>query len=417
MNAVFARASSVSTYVVARATSAIASITAYGVVARVAGLEDVAAYVLCITAAGLIGAFGFQWVRSSYLRFGATDSADEKINWDIAASLGVRVASTVVVLGAALMWVPWAGPGATLMAALVGAGQGLAELGLERMRVQGRARAYLRTVGARSILALPLVGVGALWFGWLGAAAGYAASYWGQAWLTGAVRITGGIPPMSSAKGYWTYGGPLTLAVGASYGVITIDRFAVMMFVGGNAAIEYIALQTILQTGMFGVMLSANLALFPDMVRRFDRGESARKLVATQSCVMLAIGACCAIMIWAFGHAVLAAVFGIEQHALGRDALALVTLLWTLQGIRTYGTDLAFQFLRKTATQALIATAGFVVALVLCWPLAMWWGWMGVATASVVSVLTVITSSVLWLHRNKLMDERAGPVAQVPADA
>ncbi len=395
-------------YLLARGVPGIVNFAALAVFSRILSPTEYGRYALVISAAGLVDALAFQWLRLGLLRFLPSDAHPRQRLLATILTTFLRLAALLAVVAVIAAVV---GPfdSATRRLILVGAAllalQSFYELNLEFTRTELAPARYGLFAIAKAIVAL---GAGAMLvaFDWgeLGPLVGLLLAMALPLVMFGGIRPWLGVPLRSAnpavLRDLVMYGAPLATTAALAFVVNSSDRFLIAAMVDTASAGRYAVAYDLAQFTLGMLMMVVNLAAYPLAVRALERNgvEAARDQVRSNTYLLLAIS-----LPAATGLAMLASnVSLVFVGAAFRDAavhiVPWIALAAWLGGMKSFYVDLAFQLGRSTMGQVwVMAVAALTNVLLNLWWIPRW-DVMGAVYATVVSYVVAVAMGT-WLAR------------------
>lgn len=393
-------------YLIARGVPGVLAFLAIPVFTRLLEPGEYALYALAMTSIGTANSLVFEWIRWSIVRCLPVDPGARRSFVSTVVTLWLGLAAAVVVVAASALAVPTVRPLAEVLVVAVAVllAQSMFEIVTELLRADLRPWHFMVL---HLIRAVAFVGLGyvllRLGFGWTGPLIAVAvgmtiagASAVRGRRLRARVRLDRG-----RAAEMFRYGAPISITVALAGLIFLTDRLLVALLLGNDAAGVYsVAFDFTTQTVTL-VMVAVSMAAFPIAVRELEtRGDdAARRPMATNAALLLAIGVPASIGVGVLAPGV-AAVFFPPAYAGAAEIIPLVAAGALLAGLKAYHFDTALQFSRRTVQQVWIVLGALVLNILLNLLLIPVLELHGAALASVVTFLAVMLFTAWWGRRH-----------------
>lgn len=380
-------------YVFARGGPAAINFLTLAVLTRILAPADFGRYALVVAWVGLVSAVLHQWLNSGARRYlAAYQEGRTAFLASLLRSFLVIAAVEACVVLALFLWIQDPAVRAVIVAGLVLLwAQSWHELNLELTLADLAPGRYARRAIAKALLALG-ISVLLIRLGWgaygaiLGAAVGFLLPVL-PATFTQWREARQEEYSVEAVRHLALYGVPLVGTFVFQYIVNFSDRFFLNFFHGTSAVGGYSAAYDLTQQTLIMLMVIANMAAFPMVVRAIERGDTvgSKDLLRTYAVLLLGVALPATIGLVLLAGPVAHVAFGPNFAADAARFIPPVAVAILLAGFKAHFLDLSFQLGKSTGRQSLITGVAAIINAVLN---VIWiprFGGLGAAYATIVA--------------------------------
>ena len=395
-------------YLCGRVLSALLSLISLIIFTRLLTPAEYGRLSVIVAIAGLLAGVVFQWLRQCLVQFGG----DVRLRAQLLGSIGllfwIAVAAIIVVAVVAISVVEFGAGGFEVTTADIvvvcffALAQSWFELSTDAVRLDLQPFKYGAFNFLRAALSLVLGAAAALTkknlaITILGIALGYAIAGYSAAprWLRGLFSVR--LASSRQISELFRYGLPLTLTLGMSFILDSLDRLMLVAMRDASTAGVYSAAYNVSQFSIGTILSGLGLGLLPLAAEAYRRREFAlaKSLIERNIVTLIGLGLPAVIGLCFEAPAVGRLMLGNYEPGQSDSVIIIIGIASGFAGLRAYGYDLVFIVHKNTKTHALILAIAAIINIALNIVLIPRAGAKGAAWATLVAFLFAFAASVL----------------------